>query len=139
LALLNIALAYLFAWLIPVPLAVPPILEVIGIPLVILGLLLGLGALIAFRRARTTDNPRESEARLVKSGIYRFSRNPVYLGFLLMQVGLPLNAGSFWGILLAPLMVFLFNRLVIEKEEAVLTQKFGDEYRNYKSKARRWI
>jgi protein-S-isoprenylcysteine O-methyltransferase Ste14 len=139
LALLNIALAFLLAWLIPLPLVVPLILRVSGFPLVLLGFLFGMGALMAFRRTRTTHNPHHSVARLVTSGIYRFTRNPVYLGFLLMQVGLLLNAGSYWGILLSPIMVLLFNRLVIEREELSLTQKFGDEYRRYKSKVRRWI
>jgi protein-S-isoprenylcysteine O-methyltransferase Ste14 len=98
-----------------------------------------MGALIAFRRSRMADEPRNTETRLVTSGIYRFTRNPVYLGFLFMQVGLLLNAGSYWGILLTPLMVPLFNRLVIEPEEKSLAHQFGDEYRGYKSKVRRWI
>jgi protein-S-isoprenylcysteine O-methyltransferase Ste14 len=139
LALLNIALAFLLTWLIPLPLSVPPILRVSGFPLVVLGFLLGMGALIAFRHARMTHEPRDTVTRLVTSGIYRFTRNPVYLGFLLMQVGLLLNAGSYWGILLTPIMVLLFNRLVIEQEELSLTQKFGDGYRSYKSKVGRWI
>jgi protein-S-isoprenylcysteine O-methyltransferase Ste14 len=139
LALLTITLAFLLAWLIPLPWVVPPILRVSGFPLVLLGFLLGLGALVAFRRAHTTQSPQDSGARLITSGIYRFTRNPVYLGFLLMQMGLLLNAGSYWGIFLAPIMVLLFNWLVIEQEEAFLTHKFGDQYRSYQSKVGRWI
>jgi protein-S-isoprenylcysteine O-methyltransferase Ste14 len=139
LALLTIALAFLLAWLIPLPWVVPPLLRVSGLPLVILGFMLGVGALIAFRRVRKLHRLHASATRLVTLGIYRFTRNPVYLGFVLMLVGLLLNAGSYWGILLAPILVFLFNRLVIEPEEVFLTQKFGDEYRSYQSKVRRWI
>ena len=139
LALIHIAAAFILTTLIPLPLVVLPMLEVIGFGLVILGFLIGLGAMLAFRRARQTFKHQDSVPPLVTSGIYRFTRNPVYLGFLLMQVGLLLNAGSYWGILLVPIMIFLFNRLVIELEEALLSQKYGDDYRNYKSKVRRWI
>ena len=135
LALLNIALTFVLTWLIPLPWVVPPILRGSGFLLVLLGFLLGLGALITFRRVRKT----QQRAQLITSGIYRFTRNPVYLGFLLMQTGLALNSGSYWGLFLAPVMVLLFNQLVIEQEEAILKQKFGDEYRNYQSKVRRWI
>ena len=139
LALTHVALAFMLTWLVPLPLIVPPILRVGGFLLVILGFLLGIGALIAFRSARTLDNHPESVARLVTFGIYNFTRNPVYLGFLLMQVGIPLNAGSYWGIVLAPIMIILFNRFVIEQEEEYLVYKFGGEYRAYSSKVRRWL
>lgn len=139
LAFIHILLAFVLAWLIPLPVVVPPLLQAGGFLLVILGFGLGVGALIAFRRARGTDKHRNSAARLVTSGIYRFTRNPVYLGFLLMLVGLPLDAGSYWGILLTPLMIFVFNRLIIEQEEQTLQQKFGDEYKSYQSTVGRWI
>ena len=139
LALIHIAAAFVLTRMIPLPVVVLPILEVVGFVLAILGFLIGLGAMIAFRRARQTFKPQDSVPPLVTSGIYRLTRNPIYLGFLLMLVGLPLDAGSYWGFLLAPVMIFLFNKFVIGPEEAALTQKFGDEYRSYQSKVRRWI
>ena len=139
LVLIHVALAFLLARFVSLPLIVPPILQVIGFPLVMLGFLIGMGALMTFQRARAIARPHDPPARLVTSGIYRFSRNPVYLGFVLILVGLPLDLGSYWGFLLAPVMIFLFRRLVIEPEEAALTQKFGDEYRRYQSRVRRWI
>ena len=137
--MIHVAVAFLLARFISLPLIVPPILQVIGFPLVILGFLIGMGAMMAFQRARAIARPHDSPARLVTSGVYRFSRNPVYLGFLLILVGLPLDIGSYWGFLLAPVMLFLFNRLVIEPEEALLTRKYGEEFRSYQSKVRRWI
>jgi protein-S-isoprenylcysteine O-methyltransferase Ste14 len=61
------------------------------------------------------------------------------LGFLLMVIGLPLNSGLVWGIVLAPLYMLLMTRLVIEKEEAYLEKKFRDQYVSYKSRVRRWL
>jgi protein-S-isoprenylcysteine O-methyltransferase Ste14 len=139
LVMIHVAVAFLLARFVSLPLIVLPILQVIGFPLVILGFLIGIGAMMAFQRARAIARPHDLPARLVTSGVYRFSRNPVYLGFLLILVGLPLDIGSYWGILLGPVLIFLFNRLVIEPEETLLAQKFGDEYRSYKSKVRRWI
>jgi protein-S-isoprenylcysteine O-methyltransferase Ste14 len=63
----------------------------------------------------------------------------VYLGFLLIVMGISLDSGSYWGIILAPLLIILFNQLVIRPEEEYLTQKFGEQFINYKEKVRRWI
>jgi protein-S-isoprenylcysteine O-methyltransferase Ste14 len=139
LTLIHVAVAFLLTWLIPLPLMVPPILRTAGFLLALIGFLLGVAALMAFRSTRTApDSPRQVSS-LITSGVYRFTRNPVNLGFVLILVGFLLNAGSYWGILLAPVLVILFNRLVVEREEEYLAQKFGDEYSHYKSKVRRWI
>jgi protein-S-isoprenylcysteine O-methyltransferase Ste14 len=139
LALIHIVTALVLRWLIPLPLVVPPVLASMGFVLVILGFLLGMAALLAFRRGRTTSAPGHLAVRLITSGIYRFSRNPIYLGFLLMLIGIPLNGGSYWGLFLAPVMVTLFGRLVIEQEEEILAKRFGDEYGKYRAQVRRWI
>jgi protein-S-isoprenylcysteine O-methyltransferase Ste14 len=78
-------------------------------------------------------------AQVVTSGIYRFTRNPIYLGFLLAVIGLPLNSGFYWGIIVAPFYILLMNRLVIQHEEAYLTRKFGKAYTDYTSQVRRWL
>jgi protein-S-isoprenylcysteine O-methyltransferase Ste14 len=139
LAVIYIALVYVLAWFVPLPLAVLPILQVVGFLLVILGFLLGVAALITFRRAGTTVNPHGQAAHLVTSGIYSFTRNPIYLGFLLIVIGISLDAGTYWGILLSPVLVILFNQLVIQPEEEYLTHKFGEQFTSYKQKVRRWI
>ncbi len=139
LALLHIIAAFLLARFIPLPFAVPLIVKYIGFALVIIGFLLGLGAVIAFRRARTTLDPYHPVSNLVTSGIYRFSRNPIYLGFLLMVIGIPLNTGTYWGLILAPIFILLCNQLVITREEAYLEKRFGEAYTNYKSRVRRWV
>lgn len=139
LALIHIIFAYVLSWLIPLPLTVPPVFQMVGFMLVIVGFLLGVAALIAFRRAGTTLQPRGLVAHLVTSGIYGFTRNPVYLGFLLIVIGISLDSGSFWGILLAPVLIILFNQLVIRPEEDYLASRFGEQFSQYKEKVRRWL
>src|SRR5512133_2947548 len=104
-ALIFIVLAYVLGVFVPLPFVVPMFLKYIGLFLTFLGFLLGIGALLEFRRVRTTLDPHGSVKQVVTSGIYRFTRNPIYLGFLLMVIGLPLNSGLYWGIVMAPLYV----------------------------------
>ena len=98
-----------------------------------------MGALIEFRKARTTLDPHGSVHSLVMNGVYRFTRNPIYLGFLLMVIHLPLNSGLYSGILIAPFFAVTLNRLVIEKEKAYLEKKFEEQYTGNRSKVRRWL
>lgn len=139
LALLHIIAAFLLARLIPLPFIAPLILKYIGFALVVIGFLLGLAAVLTFRRAHTTVDPYHPVSSIVTSGIYGFSRNPIYLGFLLMVIGIPLIGGIYWGMILAPIFILLCNRLVIEHEEAYLGKKFGTTYTDYKSRVRRWL
>ncbi len=113
----------------------------------IAALVAGLGAglvLVAgmwFRRAGTTVNPTRPQATtsVVNSGIYRISRNPMYLGFLLALVG--------WAVFLAHALPFLFlpayvgymNRFQIAAEERMLAEKFGRDYEAYRRSVRRWL
>ena len=139
LLLMHIAIAYLGKWFIPVSFAVPNVLRNFGFALVVLGFLLGVAAFVEFRKARTTVDPHGSASSIVTSGIYRFTRNPIYLGFALMLIGLPLNSGTYWGVVLLPVFVYLMNRLVIEREQAYLEKKFGEQYAAYRSRVRRWL
>jgi len=128
LALLHIVAAFLLERFLPLPFAVPPIVRYIGLALVVIGFLLGLSAAMAFRQARTTLDPYHPVSNIVTSGVYGFSRNPIYLGFLLMVIGIPLNFGTYWGVILAPIFILLCNKLVIEHEEAYLEKRFGETY-----------
>lgn len=139
LTVIFLALAYLGKWFAPVSLEVAGSVELLGFGMVVAGFLLGFAAFLEFRRARTTVLPHGSVSSIITSGIYRFTRNPIYLGFLLMVSGLPLNSGTWWGAILAPVFIFLMNNLVIEHEEAYLEKKFGDVYTGYKSRVRRWL
>jgi protein-S-isoprenylcysteine O-methyltransferase Ste14 len=138
-ASIFIVIAYILGRFIPVPIAAPSIVRNIGLILTFLGFLLGIGAMLEFQRARTTLDLHGSAKQLVTSGVYRFTRNPIYLGFLLMVVGLPLNSGLYWGIVMVPFYVVTMNRLVIEREESYLEKKFKNVYPDYKARVRRWL
>lgn len=139
LVLIHVVLLFVLARWVPLPLRVPPMLQLVGLLLAMIGFLLGFAALLAFRRARQESTAGGRPAGLITTGIYGFTRHPVYLGFVLILIGLSLNMGSYWGAILALILLISLNRLVVEPEEKYLAAKFGKEFDNYRSKVRRWI
>lgn len=105
------------------------------------GLLIDFVSVAAFIQAKTTVNPLapDRSSALVIGGLYRISRNPMYLGMLLILLGWILWLGQPLGLAVAALFVVLIERLQILPEERALEEKFGDDYRAYKSRVRRWI
>ena len=134
-----LVLAYVLGRFMPLPFAAPPVVRNIGLLFAFAGFLFGIGAFLEFRKRRTTLDPHSSVKQVVTTGIYRFTRNPIYLGFLLMVIGVPLSSGLFWGVALAPFFIIVMNRLVIEREESYLARKFGNAYTSYTSQVRRWL
>lgn len=91
------------------------------------------------RRAGTSVNPTQPTTTLILEGPYRFTRNPIYLGMTALYMGIAILANTLWPILLLPGALFVMTRGVIEREEAYLERKFGEQYVTYKEKVRRWI
>ena len=140
-ALFMAGLGWITAWMSPRFDFIIPYQRVAVLTVVASGICVALLGASSFRRARTTLNPlkpRES-SRLVTSGIYRRTRNPMYLGMLMVLLG--------WAFFLSNLLVFLFlpafilymNRLQIAPEERVLASMFGQEFSAYQTKVRRWL
>ena len=92
-----------------------------------------------FRRTGTNVVPSQPALRLVTSGPYRFTRNPMYLGMIVMQAGLGLVFSVEWALILVPVLWLAFDRLVVAREEAYLTAKFGQQYKDFLVRTRRWI
>lgn len=126
---------------------VPPLVLPLGWRLLfagifaISGVAIALAGVLAFRRANTTVDPRvpQQTSSLVIRGIYRYSRNPMYVGFLLLLTALGcylMNAAAF---ALLPLFVWYMNRFQIAPEERHLLQKFGADYQAYCETVRRWL
>jgi protein-S-isoprenylcysteine O-methyltransferase Ste14 len=105
------------------------------------GLFIDAVSVAAFIRARTTINPLApaKAEKLVASGLFKMSRNPMYLGMLLMLVGAFVYFGEGLNALLLGLFVVLINEFQIKPEERALEEKFGDDYRAYKKRVRRWL
>jgi protein-S-isoprenylcysteine O-methyltransferase Ste14 len=117
----------------------PQFVRWFGLGLSGFGLALGLLALREFRRIQAFPNPKDSSIKIVTTGIYSRTRNPINLGFLLILIGLPLANGNYWGILLIPTFIVAMNDLVIKPEETYLEKKFKEQFINYKSRVRRWL
>lgn len=108
--------------------------------LVALGLCIGLSGLGRFRRQATSAHPLrlDGATQLVTQGIYQHTRNPMYLGLLLMLTGWAALLGEPWSLLGLPAYVAWMTRLQIIPEERFLAQRFGQEYARYRERVRRW-
>ncbi|MES2535919.1 MAG: isoprenylcysteine carboxylmethyltransferase family protein [Pseudomonadota bacterium] len=109
--------------------------------LVLIGLGIDAAALISFRIARTTVNPMRPghTSALVTSGIYCTTRNPMYLGMLLVLAGWSVTLSNPLAIVLLPVFVLYLNRFQIGPEEHILSGLFGKAYADYQARVRRWI
>ncbi len=113
------------------------------LPLIVLaaGLAVEMSAIVLFRGADTTVNPMKpgNTVRLVNGGIYRFSRNPMYLGVLLVLFSWALWLGNIINLAVLTFFVWYITRFQIIPEERVLAELFPDEFDAYRSRVRRWI
>jgi protein-S-isoprenylcysteine O-methyltransferase Ste14 len=105
------------------------------------GLVFSIRAMRSFRQAGTTVNPVriENASNLVTSGVYRISRNPMYVGVTLDLCALALFLNCFWTLIGPALFVAYTTRFQIMPEERILATKFGDAYRDYCRRVRRWL
>lgn len=114
-------------------------LQCLGLALLLAGGLLLILAAGLFRVRGTTVDPTRSPDLLVTDGLYRLSRNPMYLGMLLVLVGFALWRDS-WLALLCPLAFFLYmNQVVIPREERMVESRFAEQFQAYRQRTRRWL
>ena len=134
------AVMAVLAYAVPASVSVPERLTV-AVVLVVAGALVALAGVVAFRRHKTTVNPftPEQSSSLVATGIYRFSRNPMYLGFLLALVGWCAYLANWVSALLLPVFVAYLNRFQIQPEERALKERFGQQFLAYSQSVRRWL
>jgi protein-S-isoprenylcysteine O-methyltransferase Ste14 len=97
------------------------------------------GAIGRFRRAGTAAEPWRPSTALVTGGVYRFTRNPMYLAMVLLHLGLALAVDSAVALALLPSLLALVQAGVVLREERYLERRFGDEYRRYRASVRRWL
>jgi protein-S-isoprenylcysteine O-methyltransferase Ste14 len=133
-----LAVGLLLQWWHPLPILTRSIATVVGIVCVGLGFV-GLPAVVAFRRANTSPKPWVPSTALVTAGPFRFTRNPMYLGFTLLYVGVTLWANAAWPLLFLPIVLVVMHYGVIVREEAYLARTFREEYQRYRALVRRWL
>lgn len=136
-----LVLAILLEAVVPLPVAGAHALAryLAGAALAVCGVVMVAMGLRRFSAAGTNVPPTLPTTALVVDGIYGWTRNPLYLGSTLVYLGLAVAAGSLWAILLVVPLLWVINVGVVAREERYLERKFGDAYRAYKARVRRWI
>ena len=113
----------------------------IGIGIILIAGSLDLWSLVLFFKKHTTPNPMKPEntTGLVIKGLYKFTRNPMYVGLQVILIGFAIWLGSLTPFIVLPLFYWVITEMQIKPEEKILEAKFGDEYLNYKKSVRRWL
>lgn len=140
--LVVLVLAAILAWVLaamPTPNWGPG--AVIGAVLAVAGAAIAILAVVQFRRAATTVDPRDPDKsrQIVMTGLYSYSRNPMYLGMALMLAGWVIALGNMWAGLALPIFLEYLTHFQIGPEEKILHSRFGKPYAEYASRVRRWI
>ena len=128
--------------LLPLPLPIPKIDRVhwiIAGSLILIGLALAAAGIRTFSRAGTPVPTNEPTRALVTTGIHGWTRNPIYLGMFLVYGGIGVAARSPWILIFTLPLAITIRYGVVAREEAYLGRRFGEAYRNYKTRVRRWL
>ncbi len=136
-AALALGLLLHFAW--PLRVLARPETLWLGVLSIVAAIPIVVGAVRALARAKTAIDVRKPTTDIVTGGVYKVSRNPIYLSMMLVYLGIAALLDSLWLLLLAPPLLVVLRRGVIEREERYLERKFGEKYLGYKARVRRWI
>ena len=113
--------------------------QYIGVGLMLFGFAVILLVARGFRKNETTIIPDGQPSTLMENGIFAYSRNPIYFGMTIFLLGSALAVGHIWALVIVPVFVLLVQQIWIVKEEETLEAEFGQIYRNYKMRVRRWL
>jgi protein-S-isoprenylcysteine O-methyltransferase Ste14 len=135
------ALMWLDSWIVPEAGLQMPARLATALVFAVVGVAIAIAGIVSFRHAKTTVNPLKPEgtSSLVTSGVYRLTRNPMYLGAMIALVGWAAFLSNAVGFVFIPLFVFYMNLFQIGPEERALTALFGSEFASYRAKVRRWF
>jgi protein-S-isoprenylcysteine O-methyltransferase Ste14 len=115
------------------------ILDILGIALIVVSLILPVLAFKALEKSKTTHKVSEPTTAIVSSGIFGYTRNPIYLSGFILFVGISFITNSLILIILTVPLFFVIREGVVKREENYLERKFGQEFIDYKKSVRRWI
>jgi protein-S-isoprenylcysteine O-methyltransferase Ste14 len=136
---LPIVASLALEWFVPTGFMHGALRWIVGVLIFVAGVALNVVGFITQKRAGTDPIPFNPSTRIVAHGLYRFTRNPMYIGFALCTFGLAVLVDSAWVLLAVPVGLVLIHRIVVTREELYLERKFGEEYLTYKRRVRRWI
>jgi protein-S-isoprenylcysteine O-methyltransferase Ste14 len=136
---LALGLAVLLHYLMPIGRIIPEPWSYSGALLVVVGIVMSAAGAGAFRRVGTPVVPFERSTVLVTDGLYRFTRNPMYLGLVLSLCGVAILLGSISAWIPIPVFVWIIQARFIAGEERFLEEIFGEQYRAYRQRVRRWL
>jgi protein-S-isoprenylcysteine O-methyltransferase Ste14 len=134
----SIVAGALLSWLWPLPFALPAAVP-IGSATVLASIVLFLLSVRALRAAGTPVPGNQPTTSIVRTGPFRFSRNPIYLAFAGVQLGIALWIGSVWMIATLIAAAAVVARVVVPREERYLESRFGAQYSSYRNSVRRWL
>ena len=123
----------------PIGIGISSGFKYIGVGVIMLGVCIVILASLSFKRAKTNIEPWKPTTKIISTGIYAYSRNPIYVGFFLILIGIGIFLNSFWILISFIPSAVLIYYIAIKKEEVYLEKKFGEEYIHYKNKVRRWV
>ena len=126
-------------FLLPVAKIIPTLWNLSGLIFLVSGITLNLIADRAFHRVGTTVKPYQESSDLVTSGVFQLSRNPMYLGMVLILIGVAVLLRSLSPLLIVIPFAILIDQIYIRVEEQMLTEKFGAKWQTYKQQTRRWL
>lgn len=110
-----------------------------GLVLTFVGVFLMFAAVSAFKKFGEEPDPRTSTSNVVTAGPFKYSRNPMYLAFTVIYIGVTVAVNTWWPFIFLPFVLWMMYKGVIFREEAYLEQKFGEDYLKYKKSVRRWL
>jgi protein-S-isoprenylcysteine O-methyltransferase Ste14 len=136
---ISIALMMLLHFLVPLKILLNFPVTLIGIALLIAGAMMAIKEKKRFAKVQTNIKTFDKPDKLLTDGLYKYSRNPMYLGFVIALLGVWLLLGSLSPLLIVLIFIFITNSVYISFEEKMMGDTFGELYFTYKNKTRRWI
>ena len=128
------------AFVMPLPVGLSPGLRIaVGVAATVLGVVVLGGAIGLLQRTGQDPKPWESTPEIVSTGVYRITRNPMYVGMALLQIAIAVGLANWWIIILVPIALAIIYATAVRHEEIYLERKFGDEYTRYRTSVRRWL
>lgn len=139
LLLTSILIMLALHFLLPVTRIIPPLWNLLGLLPLGVGIYINLWTDRAFQQAKTTVKPFEAPSTLIVHGMFQITRNPMYLGFVIILLGVALLLRTLSPWIVIPIYALLLDNIYIRQEEQMMAEKFGQLWDGYKKYVRRWI